>query len=124
MSGPLSAVLMVVVPGALALTAAFILWRRGRRWLGAMAGFGLIAGAQAFLQVRLQLEVQACLERACRLIADPAACDAARFGCREWTGLAALAYLIAGVLDALILLAALGAAWLVARRRLRQPRSV
>ncbi len=85
-----------------------------------MAGFGLIAGAQAFLQLRLQLEVQACLERACRLIADPGACNAATFGCREWTGLEALAYLIAGVLDTLILLAALGAAWLVARRRLRQ----
>jgi hypothetical protein len=120
MSGPLSAVLMVVIPGALALTSAFILWRRGRRWLGTMAGFGLIAGAQGFLQVRLQLEVQACFERACRLIADPAACDAATFGCREWTGLTVLAYLIAGALDALILLAALAAAWLAARRRMRQ----
>jgi hypothetical protein len=86
-----------------------------------MAGFGVIAGAQAFLQVRLQLEVQACLERACRLIDDPAACHAVSFGCQEWTGLAALAYLIAGVLDSIILLAALGAAWLVARTRSRQP---
>jgi hypothetical protein len=111
---------MVVIPGALALTAAFTLWRRGRRWLGAMAGFGLIAGAQAFLQVRLQLEVQACYDRACRLIANPGACNAATFGCREWTGLTALTYLVAGVLDALILVAVLGAAWLVARRRLRQ----
>ncbi len=58
--------------------------------------------------------------RACRFIDDPAACEAATFGYTEWTGLASLAYLIAGALDLLLLLAACAIARVAV---LRKPRT-
>jgi predicted Na+-dependent transporter len=119
MSGPLTAILAIVIPGTVSLTVAFFLLRRGHVGWSVMAGIGVIVAAQAFLQGRLQVDIQACVERACRFIDDPAACEAATFGCSEWTGLASLAYLIAGVLDVLLLLVAYAVARFMARKRPR-----
>jgi len=119
MSGPLSAILAIVIPGALSLTLAFLLLRRGHPWWSVIAGIGVIVAAQAFLQGRLQVDIRACMERACRFIDDPAACEAATFGCNEWTGLASLAYLVAGVLDVLLFLVGYAVARFMARKRPR-----
>jgi hypothetical protein len=119
MSGSLSAILAIVIPGALSLVVAFLLLRRGRPWLGAIAGTGVIVAAQVMMQVRLYLDIQACIERACRFMENQAACDAASFGCSEWTGLASLAFLIAGVLDLVLLVVAYAIARIAARRQAR-----
>lgn len=117
MYGPVWMVLVVVVPAASALLVAFALHRRGHAWLGLAAGVGVILAVQVLLQWRLQAEVNACVARACAPFDDEMACAAASFGCHEWTGLAALAYLVAAGLDLILLAAALAAAYLLARRR-------
>jgi hypothetical protein len=117
MSGALEMILTIVVPGGLAILLALLVLRRGRPWLGFVAGLGVILAVQAVVQVRTRMEVMACAERACRLIADPAACQAVSFGCYEWTGLAALFYLIAAGVDVVLLAAACAIASAVLRRR-------
>ena len=117
MSGPLRMGTTIAVPGALALLVALVLLRRGRPWLGFLAGIGVVLAAQVLLQVRLRWEVEACVGRACRLIADSAACQAASFGCHEWTGLAALFYLIAAVIDIVLLGIGCGVAAIILRKR-------
>ena len=116
-------ILTVTVPGVLALLLAVVLLRRMRPWLAFGAGLGVILVAQIVLQVRLRLEVEACVERACRLITDAAACQAAAFGCHEWTGLAALAHLIGAAIDVVLLAAgcAIAAALLRRRRAAKAP---
>jgi hypothetical protein len=111
-SGALGMILAIVVPGGLAILLALLLLRRGRAWLGFVVGLAVILAVQAVEQVRLWREVENCVERACRLISDPAACQAASFGCHEWTGLAALFYLVAAGIDvvALVVVFAIAAA--------------
>jgi len=116
-SGPLGMLAMIAIPGALALLVALVLLRRGRPWLGLIAGLGLILAVQVFLQVRLRWDVEACVGRACQLITDPAACQAASFGCHEWTGLAALFYLVAAAIDVVLLGAGCVIAAFILRKR-------
>jgi hypothetical protein len=117
MSGGREMLLTVVVPGGLAVLLALLLVRRERAWLGFFVGTGVILAAQIILQVRLRGQVQACVERACRPITDPAACQAASFGCHEWTGLAALFYLIAAAIDLVLVGVACVIAALILRKR-------
>jgi hypothetical protein len=116
-SGALEMILAIVVPGGLAILLALLLLRRGRAWLGLVVGLAVILAVQAVVQVRLWREVQTCVERACRLIPDPAACQAVSFGCHEWTGLAALFYLIAAGIDLVALAVACAIAMALRHRR-------
>jgi hypothetical protein len=119
-SGSLSLLLAILVPGVLSFIIAFVLLRARYPRLGLIAGIMVILVAQVYLQWRIQAGVRACLERSCGLVDYPVACDAAAFGCTEWSGLASVAFLIAGALDILLLLAAYAVAFVVVRRQARR----
>lgn len=112
----LLAALAALVP-SLALAGVFI--SRGRAWQGLLLGLAPIAIMEIMLWLSLRPRVEACIEAACAAAGLGAGCQVDTFACTEWTGLAALFFLIAGMVDLLIYLTAAAIMVLVFSRRRR-----
>jgi hypothetical protein len=106
-----------LLPIAASLGIAFLLIRWRRPGLGILSGLGLIALVEGLFQASLGWAVNRCIERACAAGGLEPSCEAARFGCTEWSGMSAFIFIMIGIVDAVVFLA--GAALLVLRERRR-----
>jgi len=123
MSFQAAIVLGTLLPIAASLGIASLLIRRKRSALAILSGLGLIALVEGLFQASLQRAVDRCIQRACAAGALEPSCEAARFGCTEWTGMSAFIFLLIGLLDAIVFLAGAIVLILLERRRARPPHS-
>jgi hypothetical protein len=117
MSFQAALILSALIPVSLSSGLAYLLVRRKRPGLAVLLGLALIAAVQVYLQVSVQWAVHRCIERACAGAALAPNCQAAQFGCTEWSGLSALMFLGVGVFDSIVFL--VGATIMVVRERRR-----
>lgn len=102
-----SAILLAALAALLAsLALAGVFISRKRAWQGLLLGLAPIAIMEIMLWLSLRPRVESCIEAACAAAGLAPGCQVDTFACTEWTGLAALFFLIAGMVDLLIYLAA------------------
>jgi hypothetical protein len=119
MSFQTALLLSVVVPVTVALGVAHLLVRKKKPALALVLGLAIVAAAEVYFQASLQWGVHNCIERACATGGLGTNCQAAEFGCTEWSGLSAVTFLAAGLLDAVAFV--VGATIMVFRERHRTP---
>jgi hypothetical protein len=113
--------LSAFIPVSLSLGLGYLLVRKKKPVLAVLLGLSVIAAVEICLQVSLQRGVDRCIERACAGAGLGTNCQAAGFGCTEWSGLSALAFLVIGVLDATAFLVGVAIMVFRARHRARSP---
>jgi hypothetical protein len=123
MSFQATIVLGTLLPIAASLGIASLLIRRKRSALAILSGLGLIVLVEGLFQASLQWAVDRCIQRACAAGGLGPSCEAAQFGCTEWTGISALIILLIGLLDGIVFLAGAVVLVLLERRRDRPPHS-
>ncbi len=115
-----STILLAALAALLAsLVLAGVFISRKRAWQGILLGLAPIALMEVLLWMSLRPRVESCIEAACAAAGLGPGCQIDTFACTEWTGFAALFFLIAGMLDLLIYLAAAAVMVLASSRRRR-----
>jgi hypothetical protein len=112
-------ILSVVIPVSLACGLAYVLVRKNKPVVAVLVGLVLVAAVEVYLQASLQWAVHRCIERACASAGLGPSCQAAEFGCTEWSGVSAFMFLVIGLLDAVAFSVAAAVMIVRERRRVR-----
>ena len=121
MSLQLTLLLATLLPLTVCLAFAYLLVRKANLTLAVLSGLGLIAAVEFYLQAHLRWSVDRCIQQACAAGGLVPNCEAASFGCTEWSGVSAVIFLATGALDLALFLVGIT---IIAVRERRQSRAV
>ena len=114
-----SAILLAALGTLVAsLLLAGLLFSRGRIWQGLSLGLLPIAAMELLLWMSLRPKVSSCINSACAAAGLGPGCEIDTFACTEWTGIAALLFIVIGLVDTVVFL---GTAALMALAFSRRP---
>ena len=100
------------------IVVAGLLFSRGRIWQGFALGLLPIAAMELLLWMSLRPKVSSCINSACAAAGLGPGCEIDTFACTEWTGIAALLFIVIGLVDTVVFL---GTAALMALAFSRRP---